>query len=479
MKFVHSHLYAFHLMLFTGSGRTKSVAGRKKQKTTSTDEVQDALDGLQRRKFPASSKSLPKRPKTASQLSEPEFVAKRAVDYYVIDRMDQTPSVRGNNPYFHNSFQEECYREILLKKPKDNTVIQHHINVEFMRSKPNYFGEALEICEEFDLFHIMELEQDYDEEIVAQFLATVHMGNETTRRIKWMTKEKVFEATWEDIAESLNYQEFGPFPPEEFDETHFRVHFQGGSAFGVEKLAPLYNPDSADKWKYGDSKGLYPTWDIMHRIYRETINPKVGNFDEIHGYLKNLMVLTMQMKGQGKKLDVMDFIWHELWHVISKKKNISFAPLIMRIVVWKWLEHNDIDDLGDTEKWAPHKSKRLLIKPHKLKPRKEVVDEAGPSNASKGGSFAWMARAMKKIYQVSKKVERHKYDVHEEKMKARQVEVARRRAEGEDVPSGSEQHIPTWDEWQAKNDEGEIIAWSSPEHDGASSSHPDWDPWGV
>ena len=147
--------------------------------------------------------------------------------------------------------------------------------------------------------------------------------------------------------------------------------------------------------------------------------------------------------------------------------------------MWKWLEHNDIDDLGDTEKWTPHKGKRLLIKPHKIKPRKEVVDEAESSKSSKGGSFAWMARAMKKIFQVSKKVERHQYDVHKEKMKARQVEVACRRAEGEDVPSGSEQHIPTWDEWQAKDDEGEIITWSSPEHDGASSSHTDWDPWGM
>ena len=78
-----------------------------------------------------------------------------------------------------------------------------------------------------------------------------------------------------------------------------------------------------------------------------------------------------------------------------------------------------------------------------------------------------------------KKVERHQFDVHEEKIKARQAEVARRRAEGEDVPSRSEQNIPTWDEWQAKDDQGEIIVWSSPEHDDASSSHPDWEPWGV
>ena len=166
----------------------------------------------------------------------------------------------------------------------------------------------------------------------------------------------------------------------------------------------------------------------MHRIYRETINPKVGNIDEIHGFLKNLMLLTREMQGKGKKLDVMDFIWHELWEVIIKKKNIAFAPLIMRIIIWKWVEENDVAELGDAEDWIPHKSKRLLVKSHpKKKKSKEVVDEAGPSHTKKEGPFLWMATSMKKLFKLTKKVERNQYDVYEGTMKARQADIAQRR----------------------------------------------------
>ena len=35
-----------------------------------------------------------------------------------------------------------------------------------------------------------------------------------------------------------------------------------------------------------------------------------------------------------------------------------------------------------------------------------------------------------------------------------------RRALGEQVASGSEKNIPTYEEWQAKNSQGEIFSWS-------------------
>ena len=77
---------------------------------------------------------------------------------------------------------------------------------------------------------MMELEQDFDEKLVAQFLATVHMGNETKRRIVWMTKDQKFEVLWEEVAAMFEYEEFGPFEPDDFEETHFRVHFPGVEA---------------------------------------------------------------------------------------------------------------------------------------------------------------------------------------------------------------------------------------------------------
>ena len=49
----------------------------------------------------------------------------------------------------------------------------------------------------------------------------------------------------------------------------------------------------------GSAYHLKPTYDIMLRIYRSVLNPKVGNFDQVHGFLVNLMVLTATKRGAG------------------------------------------------------------------------------------------------------------------------------------------------------------------------------------
>jgi hypothetical protein len=62
----------------------------------------------------------------------------------------------------------------------------------------------------------------------------------------------------------------------------------------------------------GDTKNLLLVYEIMHRIYREVLNPKVGNIDQIHGFMVDLMILTHSNRGSDLKLDVMDFIWNEI-----------------------------------------------------------------------------------------------------------------------------------------------------------------------
>ena len=72
-----------------------------------------------------------------------------------------------------------------------------------------------------------------------------------------------------------------------------------------EELKPLYMEGDV---VYGSIKYLLPTWDIMNRVFRDTVAAKVGNFDQIHGYQVDLMVNTYVNKGKGIRLDVMDFL---------------------------------------------------------------------------------------------------------------------------------------------------------------------------
>ena len=60
----------------------------------------------------------------------------------------------------------------------------------------------------------------------------------------------------------------------------------------------------------GEQKSLLKVWDIMHMIYRNTVAPHVGNSHQIHGKLNDIMYDSSLTVGQGKKLDVMDTMWH-------------------------------------------------------------------------------------------------------------------------------------------------------------------------
>src|SRR5215208_1476091 len=70
----------------------------------------------------------------------------------------------------------------------------------------------------------------------------------------------------------------------------------------------------------GKSADLLPTWDIMLRVYRETIGPKGGNLDELHLYEVDLMANSFAKRGTGEKLDVMDYIYNEMWSSVMEKK---------------------------------------------------------------------------------------------------------------------------------------------------------------
>ena len=77
----------------------------------------------------------------------------------------------------------------------------------------------------------------------------------------------------------------------------------------------------------GSAYNLKPIYDIMLRIYRSVLNPKVRNFDQVHGFLVNMMVLTAQKRGKGQQLDVMDYIWYELHYAIVGRKTPPFAQI--------------------------------------------------------------------------------------------------------------------------------------------------------
>ena len=189
-----------------------------------------------------------------------------------------------------------------------------------------------------------------------------------------------------------------------------------------------------------------------------------------------------------KKLYVMDYLWHEMWGVIVCKRNACYGPFIMRIILAAWEKKFPGEELSDPDGWVLHKEKRLRIKDHtepSSPPRqvrrgkakdKKIVDEddVGPSRPPSKGGFAWMARALKKVFKLNKSIEKRQWEAHYDmelkRRKEAQADRQRRRDAGEDVPDVQEPSITTYGRWQARDSEGLVLQWSSEDEEPDISS---------
>ena len=79
----------------------------------------------------------------------------------------------------------------MIKAKKNLFVNVHSINTDAMEKDLEYFGDALQMCSQLNILRIMQFNQDFDADLVAQFYATVHIGTDEERTLTWMTNGKL------------------------------------------------------------------------------------------------------------------------------------------------------------------------------------------------------------------------------------------------------------------------------------------------
>ena len=186
------------------------------------------------------------------------------------------------------------FRSEVLPKHKTKVVEQFCIDTDYMERHLGYFGEAIAICKEFGIYDYIGLQQNFNDHLVMQFFATVHFFSDEPRRIKWMSKDVILEAKWSEFATLLGLVENGFELNEAAQQQFFRINYNS-NPMKPEVLYDLYIQGRA---MVGFQKNLLKVWDIMHRIYRNTVAPRVGNFDQIHGKLIDLLFESSIMVGQ-------------------------------------------------------------------------------------------------------------------------------------------------------------------------------------
>ncbi|KAK1664681.1 hypothetical protein QYE76_052840 [Lolium multiflorum] len=223
-----------------------------------------------------------------------------------------------------------------------------------------------------------------------------------------------------------------------------------------DKMINLY---IAGRAVCGSAYDLLPTYDIMNQIFRNTINPKKSNQDEVHGFLVNLLVLTQQNQGSGKQLDCMDYIWHEMRDCAFLCKLCAFAPYIIRLICIKW----DQSKRGDLLTQCGHITTHLVCSPivkNKLRfgpnaPKDKEDEEADsddsdymPQSVKTKTWFAKLTTRLKKSFCFK---EDRMYYEHEQNKKIRQRQKAMMVHMGLTVSDGSENIITPPEEWKSKH----------------------------
>ncbi|KAE8797509.1 Exocyst complex component 7 [Hordeum vulgare] len=177
--------------------------------------------------------------------------------------------------------------------------------MEHLKKDRAYIGEPLSMVEQLGIAELITFHLDFDPEIVAKFFVPVHFHSDEAPTMTWMINGERLSATWKEFMDLLNVHDEGL----EY-LVGLRPHAKP-SATAKEKLLPYF----IEKVSPSDevSNVLNRFLDVMHRIFRNTIFPCVGNKDQVHSYLGDM--LLMCQKGQTRSsgpLDVSHVVWSEL-----------------------------------------------------------------------------------------------------------------------------------------------------------------------
>ncbi|KAK1610142.1 hypothetical protein QYE76_033815 [Lolium multiflorum] len=371
-------------------------------------------------------------------------------EYARLRQSNAYTSPKGTNcsALFWTKYQEKTFDD-LYANATYKVAPMHHINFAHMDKHANYFAEARDICEQFGLVPLMKFQHPYCVEVIGQFFATVYVDNDDAKTMTWMTEGRMLHGTWDQFAACLGYPVLTGN-----EDGYFRAH---NTPKPVEKalLADLYLEGEV---VYGSQKFLRPVYDILLRIYREVLNPKVGCVDQIYGYLGNLLLLSHQHRDTGMQLDVMDFLWNEFWACIMARKAPVFAPYFMFFICSRW-DNAGYGRLTDEVNLLPHKAKDLKVKTHVNPPRLPNDEDSAEEEDSDfelappadNGWFARIEAKLAKMFCLKSDINRRQYQAHRErKMDRRNTKLIMRKL---DIPveSGSEEVITPEEEWLSKH----------------------------
>jgi hypothetical protein len=206
---------------------------------------------------------------------------------------------------------------------------------------------------------------------------------------------------------------------------------------------------------------MKPLYYNLHRFYRQTIAPKAGESHEVRGFMVNLMYASATHEGP---FDVMDYIWNEMINIVKDRRSCAYAPYLhalichvcaqdvppvmsgLRVKVLgpiRFYVDQDVQAAAkatdaDSEDDDSEDVDAFVVAPSVPSRRHDTQGASGSRAPTEGGRFM---RAFKSMFCMVKQTHHRQYRDHVRSKTSYKRELDARRAQGEEIPAGSEEKI--------------------------------------
>ena len=153
----------------------------------------------------------------------------------------------------------------------------------------------------------------------------------------WMTDGRRLTATWKKFITLLGVLDEGLATPQ-----GVRPHANTESA-NKNRLQPFL---VEKKLSSGTSSWVLNSFlDIMYRIFRNSLFPRIEEKDKVHTYLVDMLLLCEEARNsQTLPLDISHIMCCELWFAVFNRKVPIYGPYLFQLISATWEKTYPQDD---------------------------------------------------------------------------------------------------------------------------------------
>ena len=218
----------------------------------------------------------------------------------------------------------------------------------------------------------------------------------------------------------------------------------------------------------------------MHRIFRNTLFPRIGDKDKVHAYLVDMLLLCAEARtSQTQPLDVSHIMWCELRFAVYTRKVPIYGPYLFLLISMTWEKLYPGNEFLAPD-WIRHESISLRVKPNwanttthtEASTARRAVgeEEAGAENVAEdcaarsttpSSEPSWAKKLKDKMKTLFCMQAKGQYRTHVASKESLRRDKKVMRLFGEDVSGSSEGVITLEAAWMAKQG----YKWTSSEED--------------